>query len=98
MKTTIDLPDAMYRQVKARSALEGRPVRQVVSHLLSGWLAGDTAAGPGTERSAGARDDERAPSWFGSLREYASNAGGRFDMASVRRSIEHGRRREEAAR
>ncbi len=50
MKTSIDLPDDLYRQVKARSALEGRAVRQVATELLAQWVASD----PAPERAAGA--------------------------------------------
>ena len=35
MKATIDIPDDLYRKVKAKSALEGRPVRQVAIELLA---------------------------------------------------------------
>ncbi|MDR5675324.1 MAG: hypothetical protein QN213_06905 [Armatimonadota bacterium] len=39
MKTTIDIPDELYRKVKARTALLGRPVRKVLVELLERWLA-----------------------------------------------------------
>ncbi len=38
MKTTIDIPDELYRRVKARSAIEGRPVRSVTVELFQRWL------------------------------------------------------------
>ena len=38
MKATIDVPDALYRQVKARAALEGRAIREVTIELYRGWL------------------------------------------------------------
>lgn len=38
MKATIELPDELYRKVKARSALEGRSVRQVAEMLFRGWV------------------------------------------------------------
>lgn len=41
MKTSLDLPDELYRQVKARSALEGRTVREVATALFAAWVAGD---------------------------------------------------------
>ena len=34
----MDLPDELYRQVKAKSALQGRPVREVAIELFSRWL------------------------------------------------------------
>lgn len=38
MKATIDVPDALYRQVKSRAALEGRAVRDVTIELFEAWL------------------------------------------------------------
>lgn len=46
MKATIDVPDALYRQVKARAALEGRAVREVTIELYTTWL-GDRDTEPG---------------------------------------------------
>ena len=45
MKATFNLPDELYREVKARSALEGRPVRAVVIKLFQQWL-GQRVPGP----------------------------------------------------
>jgi hypothetical protein len=44
MKATIDIPDDLYRKVKAKSALEGRPVRAVAVELFQRWL--DAAPAP----------------------------------------------------
>ena len=38
MKATIDIPDDLYRRVKAKSALEGRPIRAVAIELFQSWL------------------------------------------------------------
>ncbi len=38
MKATIDIPDPLYRQVKARAALEGRAIREVAIELFTDWL------------------------------------------------------------
>lgn len=40
MKATIDIPDELYRKVKAKSAEEGRKIRDVTIELFQGWLAG----------------------------------------------------------
>ncbi len=40
MKATLDIPEDLYRRVKAKSALEGRPVREVTIELYSRWLEG----------------------------------------------------------
>lgn len=34
MKVTLDIPDDLYRRVKAQSALEGRPLRTVAMELI----------------------------------------------------------------
>jgi hypothetical protein len=38
MKATLEIPDDLYRQVKARSALEGVPLRAVAEELFRRWL------------------------------------------------------------
>ncbi len=47
MKATIDVPDDLYRRVKAKSALEGRAVREVTIELDRRWLGEEG----GVERS-----------------------------------------------
>ena len=44
MKATIEIPDELYRRVKAKSALEGRPIRAVTIELFQQWLAEETSA------------------------------------------------------
>lgn len=44
MKTTIEIPDALYRKVKARSALLGKHVRDVTIELYQRWLAEELPA------------------------------------------------------
>lgn len=38
MKTSIDLPDDLYRRVKSKSALQGLAVREVATALFVAWL------------------------------------------------------------
>lgn len=55
MKATIEIPDLLYRQVKARAATEGRSVREVSIELYQGWLQGAvTPAQQDTDPSAAA--------------------------------------------
>ena len=42
MKATINLPDELYRRVKARSAEEGRRIREVAAELFRNWLERET--------------------------------------------------------
>lgn len=52
MKATIDLPDELYRKVKAKSALEGRPVREVAISLFEAWVS-EVAPSNGRPTSVG---------------------------------------------
>lgn len=58
MKATIDVPDALYRQVKARAALEGRAVREVTIELYQTWL------GEPETRASGARTPMTGAEWL----------------------------------
>jgi hypothetical protein len=44
MKATIDIPDDLYRRVKAKTALEGRAVCEVTIELFRNWLQEPSAA------------------------------------------------------
>ena len=57
MKATIEIPDELYRKVKAKSALLGRPIRAVTVELFERWLDDDAATA--TLNPAQALDD-----WF----------------------------------
>lgn len=52
MKATIDIPDELYRRVKAKSALLGKPVREVTVELYRRWLAEDSEPGLATDAKA----------------------------------------------
>ena len=41
MKATIEIPDDLYRKVKAKSALQGRPIRAVTIELFQRWIDDD---------------------------------------------------------
>jgi predicted transcriptional regulator len=43
MKATIEIPDELYRRVKAKSAMQGRTIREVTIQLYQHWLAEDQA-------------------------------------------------------
>lgn len=52
MRTTIELPDPLYRELKARAALEGRSVKDLLHSLLQRALAEPPAAAAApTQRS-----------------------------------------------
>ena len=51
MRTTIDLPDPLYRELKARAALEGRPVKDLMHSLLRRAMAEPAVPVAPAERS-----------------------------------------------
>jgi hypothetical protein len=44
MKTTMDIPDSVYRRLKAQSAAKGLAVREVLLQLIDQWLVNDESA------------------------------------------------------
>jgi hypothetical protein len=89
MKATLDIPETLYRQVKAKSALEGVTVREVAIHLFTRWTgSAESMAFP--EKKA---PFSTPPAWFGGARQYASTVDS-HDMDDIRNSISAGRTRE----
>jgi hypothetical protein len=76
MKATIDVPDGLYRRVKARSALEGRSVRDVTVVLFERWLA----EAPGLGAAIGEIDRKAAAKTW--MRRWEA-IGKRVDGAAV---------------
>ena len=97
MKATVDIPDDLYRRVKAKSALEGRPVGEVTVQLFRRWVDAAPPAGP-EDKAPVRKGGTVRPQWLGSLRRYARKARGRHDMKSIRDSIARGRAAEWAER
>lgn len=95
MKATIEIPDELYRQVKEKSALEGRAVREVTEELFRLYLDPDRKAPAGTAKKRAAQqgarllDGEPLPTWFGVLEKYARRVK-QTDMESIRKSIAAG--------
>jgi hypothetical protein len=74
VKTSLDLPDDLYRRVKSKSALEGLAVREVAAALFSAWVDGrlpaDLAHEPSTDAEAGIADPRQQ--WHDRWRELAA--------------------------
>lgn len=65
MKTSIDLPDDLYRRIKSKSALEGRAVREVATALFTAWVEDRIPAGESSSPVKTASDgDDRAGAWL----------------------------------
>jgi hypothetical protein len=87
MKATIDIPDELYRQVKAKSALEGRPLRYVAIDLFQAWL-GQKPAGPSSAEAVTEAELEACP-WLRVTQKYMRNDVSHA-MEDIRQSIEKG--------
>lgn len=91
MKATLEIPDELYRNVKARSALEGRPVRAVAAELFEKWLSGEiesTAKSP--EPAAIPAEAAKAYPWLKIAAKYPTG-GASYEIEDIRESITLGR-------
>ncbi len=61
MKTTLEIPDAIFRKAKASAALRGIPLRQLVTEAIKEKVAAETPA----DKSA------PLPAWMGGFGELA---------------------------
>ena len=86
MKATIAIPDELYRRVKAKSALQGQPIREVTINLFQRWVSEPEEPPAGPTSST----DTQRPAWFGAARKYARRVK-KHDMAAVRNSVIRGR-------
>ncbi len=95
MKATMDIPDELYRKVKAKSALEGRPVRAVAVELFGGWVG--EHASTTSHRKPDRGHGKPTPPWFGLARKYARKVKD-HSMQAMRESIGRGWARDVAAK
>ena len=56
MRTTLDLPDPLFRELKARSALRSVLLKDFVETAPVGWISGFVAKVPFAENTAGVAD------------------------------------------
>lgn len=49
VKTTLEIPDALFRRAKVRAAEQGQSLRQLVTEALQEKLAGRTSSPPSAE-------------------------------------------------
>lgn len=84
MKATLDIPDELYRRVKARSAMEGRPVRAVAVDLFQKWL--DEKPEPAAKSTE--LDEEKMP-WLAITRKYVREDQN-HDMDAIKEAIAAG--------
>ena len=90
MRTTIDIPDTLYREVRSKSALEGLTLRSVTITLYTDWLSAERDVEPLPQRS---EEPVELPSWAGlCAADVTCHADGPHDMDSIRRSVARARR------
>ena len=85
MKATIEIPDALYRRVKARSAMEGVPLRAVAVELFRKWLDAPDLFAP-KEVIADKTGETPAP-WLSVTRPHI-RSGMSHDLDSIRSASE----------
>ncbi len=91
MKATIEIPDELYRLVKAKSALEGRAVREVTVDLYRTYVEQSLSLEPAPPSAEATRllGGEALPPWFGVLGKGVPSTV-RHDLAAIRDSIARG--------
>ena len=86
MKATIDIPDELYRQVKAEAALRGLTVREVTTRLYRRWLREDEGG------KAGEAPAEWLRSWLDAadeaIRSAPAGRSAREELAADRNRLE----------
>ena len=67
MKTTLDIPDILYREFKAKTATNGEKMRNAVIAFIVAYNAGEWPQPATRERTARAslRTCQRLPEWAG---------------------------------
>lgn len=88
MKATFDIPDDLYRRVKARSSLEGRSLRSVAVELFQGWLS--SAGGATSAKTDAASEAELARYPWLAIAAKHVKPGTSHDMDAIRESIARG--------
>ena len=94
MKATLDIPDDLYRQVKARSALEGRPIRSVAIELFQKWLHNEADETSCATNKTSPAEIAEFP-WLAISQKYVK-PGMSHEMDDIRESIHRARAAEAA--
>ncbi len=88
MKATLDIPDNLYRSVKARSALEGRPLRSIAIELFQNWLQAPPTPPQSDQNDPTSEELAKYP-WLAISKNYVK-PGVSHDMEDIRESIARG--------
>ncbi len=89
MKATLDIPDDLYKRVKARSALEGRPIRSVAIELFQSWIQTPSDTEDKNESALLSSEDYEKYPWLKLARKYI-NISQSSDFIDIKKSIAMG--------
>ena len=96
MKTTLDIPDALYRRFKMKTAMNGETVRNATLAFITSYVNGravglDSNGVP--QEPARSGEEPELPAWAGLAAPYIrKHLDGPHDMESIRRSISQKRK------
>jgi hypothetical protein len=89
VKATIDIPDGLYRQIKARTALGGRTVRDVTIEAYQRWLAETPAPYASTDDGPATAGEAWLDAWQALVAEVEQ---GDVDQPTTREILQADRR------
>ena len=90
MKTTLDIPDALYRRFKMKTAMNGESIRNATLAFITSYVNGRACGLDASGVPLQAREGESAalPDWAGLAAPFVTaHAEGPHDMASIRRAL-----------
>jgi len=90
MKTTLEIPDALFREAKVKAAMDGRKMKDLVAEGLTLVLTGPGLVTVAALAASGSAEGKPTPSWYGALAPYARRAKAGSSMAAIRKSIARG--------
>lgn len=86
MKTTLDIPDTIYRQFKTRAAMNGETMRNATLNFIITYISQPQENSSAAQRFESV--EPKIPEWLGFGAKFArANLEGPHDMESVRASI-----------
>lgn len=95
MKATLNIPDDLYKRVKARSALEGKPIRSVAIELFQRWIQTPSDVEDKMESVSLSAEDYKNYPWLDLARKYM-NGNKSSDLEEIKKSMAMGWAKETA--
>jgi hypothetical protein len=95
MKATLDIPDDLYKRVKVRSALEGKPIKSVAIELFQRWIQTPYDVEDKNESVSVSAEDYKKYPWLELARQYM-NGNKSSDFEEIKKSIAMGWAKETA--